>query len=331
MTPRLLAISPALLGFSLACATTSSSTTDTPAPEVAEAPAEPEPAEAPVDHGPITIEGFTAPEAATAVNSYLVQNNHELIVVDGQLVVPAAEALVAQIQATGKTPRAFVLTHAHPDHYFGFYVLQQAFPGVPVYATAGVKAEYDASAQGTLEAMQGMLGEAAPAGVATVTLLEGNLTLGDETLEVTELSGGEHGKSAIVRIPSLKAVLAGDHLYNGVHLWMKDCDTQTWASHLEGFKQGDPDTRYYPGHGAGDGGVELIDANLAYLEGYAAELGQVKGKTDAARVADAKKRILKKFPGHQVAQFVEWTVGDQLACAKAARKKGKVTTRPSKK
>lgn len=329
MTPRLLALSPALLGFSLACATTPAPAPEAP-PLAEETPVEEE-AVAPVDHGPVTIDVFTAPEAAGAVNSYLVSNHHELIVVDGQLVVPAAEALVEQIKATGKTPKAFFLTHAHPDHYFGFQVLQQAFPEVPLYATAGVKAEFDAAAQPTLEAMKGMLGEAAPAGVATVTLLEGPLTLGDETLEVTELAGGEHAVSAIVRIPSQKALLAGDHLYQGVHLWMKDCDSKTWLSHLEAFQQSEPGTVFYPGHGAGSGGVELIEANIAYLEGYRAEIAKARGKTDAARLADAKKRVLEKFPTYQAPQFVDWTLADQLACAKADKKKGKVTKRPSKK
>jgi glyoxylase-like metal-dependent hydrolase (beta-lactamase superfamily II) len=319
MNLRLLVLATAVLAP--ACA---SSAAPTPPPQASALPVEPAPTATaaatttPAAPGPITLQVFTAPEEAGAVNSILVQNDRELIVVDGQLVVPAAQALVDTIKATKKTPKAFFLTHAHPDHYFGFYVLQQAFPGVPVYATAGVKAEFDAAAKGTLEAMKGMLGAAAPADVAKVTLLEGALELGGEKLEVSELKGGEHGVSAIVRVPSLKAVLAGDNLYSNVHNWMKECDAATWLGHLEAWKKNDAATVYYPGHGAGKGGTELLDANIAYIQGFEAEVAKAKGKDEAAIVADAKKLVLAKFPGYAAKQFLDWTMADYVKCKRPA-------------
>jgi glyoxylase-like metal-dependent hydrolase (beta-lactamase superfamily II) len=323
MKLRLLSLSPAFLA--VACA---SSAPPAPPPQPSATPVAPVVAkvEAPPAPGPITIDAFTAPDDGGAVNSYLVQNDRELIVVDGQMVVPTAQALVEKIKATKKTPKAFFLTHAHPDHFLGFYVLQQAFPGVPLYATAGVKAEFDAAAKPTLEGMKGMLGAAAPAGTATVTLLEGALELGGEKLEVVELKGGEHGVSAIVRVPSLKAVLAGDNVYNNVHNWMKDCDGKTWIGHLESWKQGDTATVYYPGHGAAKGGgAELLDANIAYIQGFEAEVAKAKGKDDAAVVADAKKLVLAKFPSHRGPQFLDWTMADYLKCSKAAAKAAKAS------
>jgi glyoxylase-like metal-dependent hydrolase (beta-lactamase superfamily II) len=328
MTLRRLAISP--LVFILACA---SSAPPAPPPQASPTPVEPPPApvvaEAPAAPGPITVDVFTAPDEAGAVNSYLVQNDRELIVVDGQMVVPAAQGLVEKIKATKKTPKAFFLTHAHPDHYFGFHALQQAFPGVPVYATAGVKAEFDGTAKGTLEAMKGMLGAAAPTDVAKVTLLEGALELGGEKLEVTELKGGEHSVSAIVRIPSIKAVLAGDNLYASVHNWMKECDGKTWIGHLEEWKKGDAATTYYPGHGAAKGGAELLDANIAYIRGFEAEVAKAKGKDEAALVADAKKLVLAKFLTHRAPQFLDWTMADYLKCSRPA-KGAKAAAAPAK-
>ncbi|MBM4376827.1 MAG: MBL fold metallo-hydrolase [Deltaproteobacteria bacterium] len=317
MVLRLLALSP--LAFVFACA---ASQPPAPPPQASATPVEPPPAPvvaAPAAPGPITVDVFTAPDEASAVNSYLVQNDRELIVVDGQMVVPAAQGLVEKIKATKKAPKAFFLTHAHPDHYFGFHALQQAFPGAPVYATAGVKAEFDGAAKGTLEPMKGMLGAAAPTDIAKVTLLEGALELGGEKLEVIELNGGEHSVSAIVRIPSIKAVLAGDHLYASVRNWMKVCDGKTWIGHLEEWKKGDAATTYYPGHGAARGGADLLDANIACIQGFEAEVAKAKGKDEAALVADAMKLALAKFPTHRAPQFLDWTMADYLKCSRPAK------------
>jgi len=175
----------------------------------------------------LTIEQFTAPKEAGEVNSYLIQSEKDLVVVDGQMIVPMAQALVDRIKATGKTPKAFILTHAHPDHYLGFAVLQDAFPGVPLYASEGVKADFDKLAQGTLDHMSGMLGPAAPKNIATVQVLPGNkLKLDGQEIRLEELKGGEHTVSALVHIKSLKVILAGDNLYQNTHLWMAECGSR---------------------------------------------------------------------------------------------------------
>jgi glyoxylase-like metal-dependent hydrolase (beta-lactamase superfamily II) len=309
---KTLVASLCLLSLVVGCATTPS------APPAAAPAVEPAAPKAPPAPEKLTIEAFAAPEAGGAVNSYVIQGATEVVVVDGQMVVPLAQALAEKIKASGKKPKAFVLTHAHPDHYFGFHALQQAFPGVPLYATPGVKAEFDAAAAGTLAAMKGMLGEGAPTGVATVTALEGALDLGGQKIELVELKGGEHTVSAIVRVPSLNAVLAGDHLYAQVHNWMKECDAKGWLQHLADWKKGAASTVYYPGHGAGQGGVELIDANIAYIEGYVAEVAKAAGKDQAALMADAKRLVLAKFPTYKAPQFLDWTLGDYLACTRPA-------------
>jgi glyoxylase-like metal-dependent hydrolase (beta-lactamase superfamily II) len=287
-----------------------------PAADAAAPTAEAPRPDKPAAPGAITVETFTAPEEAGSVNSFIIANDSELIVVDGQMVVPAAKALVEKIKATTKTPKAFFLTHAHPDHYLGFSVLQGAFPGVPLYATAGVKADFDASAAPTLEAMKKMLGDNAPQKVATVKLLEGSLELGGETLEVTELKGGEHAVSATLRVPSIKSLFVGDNLYAQVHNWMKECDATTWSSRLEDWKKGDAQTVYYPGHGAGKGGAELIEANLGYIKAFEAEVAAAKGKDDGARIEDAKKRVKAKFPAYKSAQLLDWFMADYLKCSK---------------
>lgn len=244
----------------------------------------------------LTIEQFTAPPEAAAVNSYLIQSDKELVVVDGQFVVPVAQKLVEKIKATGKTPKAFILTHVHPDHFFGFTVLQEAFPGVPLYASAGVKADFDAIAQPTLDHMKGMMGDKIPATVATVQVLPNNkLELGGQEIMLEELQGGEHSVSALVHVKSLNAVLAGDNLYNNTHMWMAECGSKEWVAHLEKFKSLKK-TTFYPGHGAGSGGKDMVQWNIDYLKKFDAAMAPIQATDPKAFVESATQAMVKAYP-----------------------------------
>jgi hypothetical protein len=97
---------------------------------------------------------------------------------------------------------------------------------------------------------------------------------------------------------------------------MRECDTKAWASHLETWKKNDPTAVYYPGHGSGKGGAELIDANLAYLHGVEAEVAQAKGKDDASRLADAKQRVLAKFPDYKGMDRLDAALAEYVQCRK---------------
>lgn len=263
----------------------------------------------------LTIEQFTAPPAAASVNSYLIQSDKELVVVDGQFVVPVAQMLVEKIKATGKTPKAFILTHVHPDHFFGFSVLQEAFPGVPLYSSAGVKADFDATAQPTLNYMKGMMGDKVPAAVATIQALPDNkLELGGQEITLEELKGGEHSVSALVHVKSLKAVLAGDHLYNNAHLWMAECGSKEWIAHLEKLKAMKKVT-FYPGHGAGSGGKEMIQWNIDYLKKFETTMAPIAATDPKAFVESAKEALTTAFPKAEGAGMLNSYLPMYLKCS----------------
>lgn len=247
---------------------------------------------------PLVVEQFTAPPEAAGVNTYLIQGKKELVIVDGQMIVPMAKQVVERVKATGKTPKALILTHVHPDHFLGLAVLQEAFPGIPLYSTAGVKADYDASAQPTLTYMSQRLKDNAPAGIAKLEALPNAVfKLEGQEIRLEELKGGEHSVSALVHVPSANAIVTGDLLYKDSHLWMAECGGKEWQGQLETLKKNHPKATFYPGHGAGSGGTALIDFNLDYLKKFETTLAPISG-TDAQAVADqAKQALLTAFPG----------------------------------
>ena len=82
----------------------------------------------------VRVHVFTASEENYLINSLIYELAGELLVVDAQMFVPDAEAFADAIEALDKPVTRFVLSHNHPDHYLGFAVLCDRFPGVPVAA-----------------------------------------------------------------------------------------------------------------------------------------------------------------------------------------------------
>ncbi|MGH3209473.1 MAG: MBL fold metallo-hydrolase, partial [Trebonia sp.] len=83
------------------------------------------------------VHTYRAAESGLYVNSYLVEGESGVVVVDTNLLVSDIEALRARLRALKKPLLAIMVTHAHPDHFNGVLGLVQD-KEVPVYATAGV-------------------------------------------------------------------------------------------------------------------------------------------------------------------------------------------------
>jgi len=71
-----------------------------------------------------TIHQVTASEAGLRVNSYLVEGEHGVVAIDSALTISDARALRKQADALGKPLLAILITHGHPDHYNGGYLVK---------------------------------------------------------------------------------------------------------------------------------------------------------------------------------------------------------------
>ena len=86
--------------------------------------------------GPV-IHTYRAAEPGLHVNSYLVEAEAGVVVVDTNLLVSDIDALRARLRALNKPLLAILVTHPHPDHFNGVFALVQD-KEVPVYAAASV-------------------------------------------------------------------------------------------------------------------------------------------------------------------------------------------------
>lgn len=177
---------------------------------------------------------YTSPAEGFSANSTIIYGDKDAILIDTQFVVSEARKVAAMIQATRRNLTTIYITHGHPDHYFGLYVMKQTFPNAKIVALPaainGVKNGWDARRTFWTSEFGSNL---PPAGPILPEALEGNtLTLEGQQLQITDGVMGDAPNNSYVSIPSIKAVVAGDTVFAASHFtvpknhdeWFKTLD-----------------------------------------------------------------------------------------------------------
>jgi glyoxylase-like metal-dependent hydrolase (beta-lactamase superfamily II) len=252
-----------------------------------------------------TITTYTASPAGFAVSSHLIQGERDAILVDAQFTLSEAAKVVEMVRGSGKQLKYIVVTHGHPDHFFGLGVLQQAFPDARIVAAQPVIADIQDYGPRAIVRWKPVFKEEIPDSFltpapvnATSLFIEGN------EIQLLTMDGGESPHATVLWIPSTKALLTGDLTYNNVHLWLRENRPEGWLEILDRFERLHP-VSVYPGHGAA-GGPELIDANRAYIHAFVAATAPPATKEEAAA------KLKAQFADDALPVIVDFSVAGRL-------------------
>lgn len=146
---------------------------------------------------PLQLEVYTADSNAFSVTSTLIYGSIEVILVDAQFRISDARRLADRIAATGRRLKAIIVTHPHPDHYFGLATLLEQFPGTPVYISAAGAHGFPEVATAKIAQWTPIYGAEMPSRVPTPQVLPAEpLTVDGQAIEViADLQGDELVKS----------------------------------------------------------------------------------------------------------------------------------------
>ena len=236
----------------------------------------------------IKIHSFTTPWEAVGNCTSIIEGPTQLIVIDAQFFVGYAQEFRAYIDSLNKPIGRLLITHEHPDHWFG---LAAAFADVAEsYALADVKSAIEATGPGTLAFLQGNLGEMAPKEFLNVkqVLTSGVETIDGITLETVEYRDAEAAVQAVFKLPDYGVLLAGDLVYAYGHYFLTT-NFDNWTGILQEL-EGQPTYQVIvPGHGVPalpavyDDGIDYLQTSK---EAFAAA-------TDAE---DLRARLLAAYP-----------------------------------
>lgn len=215
-------------------------------------------------------------QEAFHVVSTIVAGPTESIVLDAQYKVSDGRRLADAIAATGTRLKAIVLSHADHDHYMGAMEVLHRFPGTPVYMSSSGLTDFMKRSPDDLAHERQRGGAEVPDSIFTPQVLPADVLLVDgyEIEVIDGLHGDVRGPvSTALWIPALQTVLAGDLVFEGIHPWLGDADSESrlaWRESLEKLAALKP-LVVVPGHkrdlNTADSPAQ-IDFMLRYLDDY---------------------------------------------------------------
>lgn len=235
---------------------------------------------------------YTAPTNAFYVNSFLIEGDDGVIVVDTQFLVSSAGALRKSFEALAKPLAAVIITHPHPDHYNGLSVFLEGLPVAPIYATRptidGIKATHAEKRA----AWAPIYGDDYP----KVNVLP-NRVVDDERLVIAgielrmlDLGPGESSDVTVIHVPDADALLASDLIYSRCHPWLAESRSNAWLRQIEDIDQRFGQvSRIFPGHGP-EGGRELLDEQRRYILEFRKTVSQCRSASNLVDDCIAKTR-----------------------------------------
>jgi glyoxylase-like metal-dependent hydrolase (beta-lactamase superfamily II) len=253
----------------------------------------------------LSIRTHVAGEAGFKVSSHLILGPREAILVDAQFTRSEARQVVAMIKESGRRLRTVLVTHGHPDHYFGLEIITAAFPGVRVVASPAVIQDIQATGPAKLAYWKPKYGEdLTDQLVIPQTLAAKDLELDGVTLEALEMGPGESEHTTVLYVPGLAALVTGDLAFNRVHLWLVENRPAPWLRRLSQL-QTLSIAAVYPGHGE-PGSKDLLETNAAYIRAF------VDITTTAPNQAAALAALVGKFPTYALPIIAQLSVDARM-------------------
>ena len=174
-----------------------------------------------------------------ATASTLVYGERDAVLVDAFMTVKQANALADWVVSKRKNPTTIYITHGHGDHWFGLGTLLERFPKAKAVATPDAVKEMHGNA--SPEALDGVWKAAFPGQIPDKLVfaeeMRGNvIALEGQELVAVELGHTDTDSTTCLHVPSVGLVVAGDAVYNDVHLYLAQSNPELrreWIAALD--------------------------------------------------------------------------------------------------
>jgi len=238
-------------------------------------------------------------------NSVIIEGTHEVMLVDAQLTKTNAEKVLQEIKATQKPLSIIYITHEHADHFLGLEVFKEAYPAARVLANSNVVDRINRVYQEKIDKWKAILGSDAASHTVVISRYDDNFIGFDNSkIEILKNVQGDTDANTMLWLPGQKALIAGDVLFNDLHVYTAETDMiarRRWLDTLRKIRGLKPAV-VIPGHskvGAPIDATTAVAFTEKYLLTFEEELAQAEEPDDLLRA------MKEKFPSADLLLAIE--------------------------
>jgi glyoxylase-like metal-dependent hydrolase (beta-lactamase superfamily II) len=181
-------------------------------------------------------------------SSTLISGPTEGIIIDPLLTFDNADHIAAMAKDSGKKITGVYITHGHGDHWLGLARVLDHFPQARGYAAPEVAAragwEADINAKTNYWTSR-FPGEFPDAPLVPEVLNSDEILVDGQVVNLIHIGQGDIDGSTIFHVPSADAVVAGDVVYNNVHMMFYEADEakrEAWIASIDAVAALNPKT-----------------------------------------------------------------------------------------
>jgi glyoxylase-like metal-dependent hydrolase (beta-lactamase superfamily II) len=159
------------------------------------------------------------PKLFSPMASTLIYGSIDAVLTDPGMTADQARVLGDWIAEHDRNLTDIFITHGHGDHWFAAGLLAERF-GARIVASAGTIAQMRGNAAARPLLWDKVYTGIPDSPVTAVTVPGNRFTLEGQELVIVEVGATDSDDTTVLHVPDLELVVAGDVIYNGVHMYL---------------------------------------------------------------------------------------------------------------
>jgi glyoxylase-like metal-dependent hydrolase (beta-lactamase superfamily II) len=159
------------------------------------------------------------PKRFSPTASTLIYGARDAVLTDPGMTAGQARVLGDWVADHDRDLTDIFVTHGHGDHWFAAGLLAERF-GARVVASAGVIAQMRGNVATRPLLWDKLYTDIPETTVTAVTVPENRFALEGHELVIVEVGATDSADTTVLHVPDLDLVVAGDVIYNGVHMFL---------------------------------------------------------------------------------------------------------------